>query len=104
MGATDISEEITIPSPIRRNGTDNYMKDYYYASEKSKKSIKIQVNGTTIDVADIVVCDLTDWKHSRPPDGKVAIDPVLGRILLPKPNIGEENSNNKVHVSLLLWL
>ena len=46
-----------------------------------------------------MVCDLTDWEHKRPPHGKVAIDPALGRILLPKSNIGEGNSNNKVHVS-----
>ena len=30
-------------------------------------------------IEEVVACDLTDWIHT-PPSGKVAIDPVLGRI------------------------
>ena len=49
----------------------------------------IRVNGSDIDSTEIVVCNLSDvagnkWAHS-PPSGKVAIDPVLGRIAFHSP-------------------
>lgn len=37
------------------------------------------INWEPVDVADIVAADLTDWRY-HPPEGKVAVDPVLGRI------------------------
>lgn len=58
-----------------------------------EKSIQVVVNGKIKSRRDIVVCNLAekrvssqgkivDWVH-RPEKGKIAIDPVLGRIMFP---------------------
>jgi hypothetical protein len=81
-----IAEEINISAPIRRRALYSNLKDYYYTKEGGEvhdKSIKIQVNDAIKNIDDIVICDLSDWQRRRPSPGKVAIDPVLGRILFP---------------------
>lgn len=77
-GITNLAEEINVPTPIRRLALKNNLKDYY----GSGKSMLIEVDGSTLNPDDIIVCNLSGWKH-RPLAGKVAIDPVLGRIAFP---------------------
>jgi hypothetical protein len=89
FNAPATEEEIThlatpqnVAMPISRRVLDAYLETYY--GKENGKSIFIQVNGLDIDSSEIVVCNLSDvagnkWAHS-PPNGKVAIDPVLGRI------------------------
>jgi hypothetical protein len=76
-----LAEEVNVPTPIRRLALKQRMTDYYGEG----KSILIIVNGSPVGANDIIVCNLKDWKH-RPPTGKVALDPVLGRIAFPLGN------------------
>ncbi|MFB3921957.1 MAG: hypothetical protein ACE145_09555 [Terriglobia bacterium] len=69
---THLAEHINVPDPISRRVLDAHFEDYY-GPEKS-----LFIAGQS-DLSKIVVCDLTGWVHT-PPAGKVAIDPVLGRI------------------------
>jgi hypothetical protein len=75
-----LAEPIDVPAPISRRVLDAYLP-HYYGDGKS-----ISLDGVPIQT--IVVCDLSGWVHT-PPAGKVAIDPVLGRIafadIQPKP-------------------
>jgi hypothetical protein len=69
---THLAEPVNVPAPISRRVLDAYLSNYYGAG----KSIFLQ--GIT-DPSKIVACDLSGWVHT-PPAGKIAIDPVLGRI------------------------
>ncbi len=73
-----ITQEVKVPGPIRRRALHENPHLYYGPS----KSINIIRDGLAVDVTNIVSCDLTEWKNV-PKKGKVAIDPVLGRILFP---------------------
>ena len=73
---THLAEPINVPDPISRRVLSQYLTQYY-GDEKS-----IAIDG--VDIASINVCDLSDagggaWAHT-PPAGRIAIDPVLGRI------------------------
>jgi hypothetical protein len=68
---THLAEPINVPEPISRRVLDTYLPEYY----GEKKSISLQ----GFAIGQIVVCDLSGWIHT-PPTGKIAIDPVLGRI------------------------
>ena len=61
--------------------------------ENNDNSIKITIDGSAKKVRDIVAYDLTDWKHS-PPKGKIAVDPIHGRISFSQ----EDEIPNKVLV------
>lgn len=76
--ATHLAQERNLPVPIRRRALHENPALYYGRD----RSIGVSVKGVDIDVGRIVACDLTDWKN-RPAPGKVAVDPVLGRILFP---------------------
>lgn len=76
---THIADPVNIPAPISRRVLSEHFADYYDA-EKS-----VFLPGQTM--GDILVCNLADtdatgttWAHTPPAAGKVAIDPVLGRI------------------------
>jgi hypothetical protein len=86
---THLAEEINVPTTIRRLALKQRLTDYYGAG----KSILIIVNGSPVGANDIIVCNLQDWKH-RPPTGKIALDPILGRIAFP---VGNNPAN--VHVN-----
>jgi hypothetical protein len=89
FNASETEEEIThlatpqnVPMPISRRVLDAYLDTYY--GEETGKSLFITVNGADIDSDKIVVSNLSDvagdqWAHT-PPGGKIAVDPVLGRI------------------------
>ena len=68
---THLAEPINVPAPISRRVLDAYLTNYYGAG----KSIFLE----GADISKIVACDLSGWIHT-PPAGKIAIDPVLGRI------------------------
>ena len=73
---THLAEPINVPDPISRRVLAQYLPQYY-GEEKS-----IAIDG--VDSAAINVCDLSDagggaWAHT-PPAGRIAVDPVLGRI------------------------
>ncbi len=79
---THIAEEINVPGPIRRLALFEHLEDYYYSTKGTGRSIKVKADGMTISPDKIVVCNLENWMH-KPPPGKVAIDPELGRIFFP---------------------
>ena len=86
---THIAEPINVPMPISRRVLDEYFDTYYGEG----KSLFVKINDGDIAEDDIVICDLSDinggeWAHM--PKEKYAIDPVLGRIVLPEnppPNV-----------------
>ena len=92
---THLAEPINVPMPLDRRITDRYLDTYYGPG----KSMLLNVNGVDLPAHDtsppsgqlsVCICDLSDmddgggniiWAHR--PAGKVAIDPVLGRIAFP---------------------
>jgi len=87
-----IAGELNVPSQIRRRalepsspgGESGHLEEYYgLEAGGSAKSLMLWLgaNQTPVDAKDIIAADLTGWKY-RPPEGKVAVDPVLGRIAL----------------------
>lgn len=77
---TDIAGELNLPVPIRRRAMEAHLADYY-GPNKSLQIWRADKKGgrQPVAVEDIIVADLTDWQY-RAPRGKVAVDPVLGRI------------------------
>jgi hypothetical protein len=78
---THLAEPLNVPQPISRRVLDAYL-DLYYGKEKSL--LLCHADGSEIPITEVEVCDLSDigggnWAH-QPPAGKVAIDPVLGRL------------------------
>jgi hypothetical protein len=87
----DMAAESNISLPIRMRALNSSLLEYYFGEDnigEAKKSIQLIVDGRVKDAEDVVVCDLSDWIH-RPENGRVAIDPVLGRILFPTAAIPE---------------
>src|SRR4029077_1492411 len=68
---THLAEPINVPAPISRRVLDAYLQQYY------GDGASVSLDGVPIEK--IVACDLSGWVHT-PPAGKIAIDPVLGRI------------------------
>jgi len=101
LGAIDeftrSADRLNVPMPISRRTADRYLADYYGPD----KSFFLVVNGAALDVSEVGICDLGGlkdsggqptgaWAHVPPPNGKVAIDPVLGRIAFPnQPEVVE---------------
>lgn len=95
----DMAEEINIDGPLNIQTLKDNLDDYYYEYEKydedtsnpdissltehKKKSLSLKVNDKIIGTNSIIVCSLKDW-NIQIPKGKVAIDPVLGRIRFPE--------------------
>jgi hypothetical protein len=78
---THLAEPTNVPIPISRRVLDHYL-DQYYGPDKS-----IFLKSVDIDAID--ACNLSDvaggsWAY-QPPPGRVAIDPVLGRIAFGDP-------------------
>ena len=71
-----LAEPINAPVPLSRRVLAKYL-DRYYGEQKS-----LSIDGAPL--AAIQICNLSDsaggWAHTPPPAGKIAIDPVLGRI------------------------
>jgi hypothetical protein len=87
---TEIAGELNLPAPIRRLALAERINDYY----GEDKSLQIWIGDSrqrrggsikkrAIPAEEIVVADLSGWQF-RPRDGRVAVDPHLGRIAFPK--------------------
>jgi hypothetical protein len=74
---THLAEPINVPDPIGRRVLDAYLEQYYGAGRS------LFLKGVT-DKTKLMVCDLSGWVHTPPP-GKIALDPVLGRIAFGDP-------------------
>jgi hypothetical protein len=77
---TSLANPINVPMPIGRWVLDEYLDKYYGQG----KSILINVEGVDVDSRLVEASDLSDtargdWGHVS--EGKIGIDPVLGRIL-----------------------
>lgn len=65
-----LAEEINVPTPIRRQALAAAPVSYY------GPNLSLYVHGVP---QQMVACNLSGWIH-RPPSGRVAVDPALGRI------------------------
>lgn len=79
-----IAGELHVPAPIRRRGLAAAM-DSYYGLDKSL-AIWADWAGYGLDnplpSELLIVADLSNWNYA-PPNGRVAVDPQLGRIQFP---------------------
>jgi hypothetical protein len=87
---THIADPVNVPEPIGRRALQVH-KPLYYGTrnapaepvDRADPSIVVFIDGDEVARGDVVACNLSDdgaaWAHV-PPDGKYAIDPVLGRI------------------------
>lgn len=81
---TSIADELNLPTPIRRAAFDAHPERYYGAGA----SLAIATEGWPgaadglVPLAAIMPADLSGWQYV-PPAGRVAVDPVLGRIAFP---------------------
>lgn len=80
---TQIAEAMNLPVPLHRWAFDQHKEDFYGEG----KSLEIWAPGwSTYDPAKplpveaIVPADLSDWSY-QPPPNRVAVDPVLGRMV-----------------------
>ncbi len=78
---THLAEHRNVPEPLSRRRLSEFLTDYY---GKDKSAF---LDGVEEDA--VMICNLSDhaggWAHTPPPAGKVAIDPVLGRIAFGEP-------------------
>lgn len=77
-----LSKPVNVPMPIGRRLLHERLSEYY------GKSIYLEIDEDGKDSDLIMACNLGDvpgggWAHT-PPEGKIAIDPVLGRIAFPE--------------------
>jgi hypothetical protein len=87
---THLAEPFDIPLPLARRFLKDHLDAYY--GPRGSVLLERQVGGaspTPVPRADMMICDLSDtsattWAH-QPPAGKVAIDPVLGRVFFGSP-------------------
>jgi hypothetical protein len=90
---TQIADEPNLPVPIRRLAFERDVKSAQARKEKASrfygegKSLQLFLSdengGRTpvpVELDRIVPADLSDWNRYRPPQGSIAVDPVLGRI------------------------
>lgn len=78
-----LSTRMHVPDPIGRRFLAAYPRDYFGPG----KSLHLEVDGRAVNAEEIVSCDLSDTaggSWAQHPRGKIAIDPVLGRIAFPR--------------------
>ena len=81
---THLAEPINVPMPISRRVLDQYLENYY----GDGRSLYLRVDGVEIDISLIRVCNLStvlpgsNWAHTPLAGDHIAIDPVLGRLVL----------------------
>jgi hypothetical protein len=90
---THIADESNLPVPIRRRAFEKH-KELYYGENKSLhiwKEVQHTESGepeqekvelTPVPSDQIIPADLSDWERYRPPQGYLAVDPALGRIVI----------------------
>jgi hypothetical protein len=72
------STELDVPGPITRQALRLRLEDYYGPG----RSVCVYRGGKPVPRTEILVADLSRW-HEHTPDGRVSIDPQLGRIAFP---------------------
>lgn len=101
VNPADPAADPALPIPITRDAFETHELSettgqvtsgvpYYYGPGKSFL-ISMGTPLTPVDASRIIPADLTDWTY-RPTGNQIAVDPVLGRIILPpgqsrRPNI-----------------
>jgi hypothetical protein len=96
VSPTDIAQERNLPVPLRRRSLDSDLRNaaavqnakpsFFYGPEKT---LAIWTTGWPDRKSDavlvppdkLIVADLSNWEAYLPPKDKVAVDPVLGRIV-----------------------
>lgn len=88
-----LSGPLDVPEPISRRLLDAYLTSYYgkdlsilLAIGEGKDAVQITADRiSSCDLSDVKDAqgNITGWAHMPPAGGKIAIDPVLGRIALP---------------------
>ena len=83
--AEHIAGPLEVPDPLRRRAVERDLAAYVGPG----RSFAIRAEGWADHPADepipaeaLIVADLSGWKY-RPPRGRVAVDPILGRIVFP---------------------
>ncbi len=94
---THLATPRNVPLPISRRVLNESLADYY----GRESSILLCVDDADIDASQIVVCNLSDtsggaWAH-QPPAGKIAVDPVLGRIAFNEIDAAPSSVNVSFH-------
>jgi hypothetical protein len=87
VGALGAAEEINVSTPVRMLAMKKKPQAYY----RKDLSILVEIDGNEVPAAQVVVCDLSGWDdanfRTELPDlakkAQIAIDPVLGRLILP---------------------
>ena len=77
--------ELDVAMTITRRALALRLEDYY----GKDRSICVYRGGEPISRSEILVADLSRWRE-RTPDGRVSIDPLLGRIAFPARHPPEE--------------
>jgi hypothetical protein len=76
---THLAEPLNVPAPITRRALRLALAGYY----GEHRSLAVWFDNAVLPVAQICMCNLSDdgpnWAHDAP-SGKVAVDPVLGRL------------------------
>ncbi|MER6349819.1 hypothetical protein ACWC10_03925 [Streptomyces sp. NPDC001595] len=73
-----VADETNVPEPITRRALAERPYDFYGPG----RSLCVWAGPDPVPLDRIVAADLTDWRY-RPRRGRVAVDPVLGRLALP---------------------
>lgn len=89
-----LSTPLNVPEPISRRVLAARLEDYYTGVSGETKSLRLAFFDsatqaeTPVPFTDVRVCNLDDlgagWAH-MPTDGKIVVDPLLGRIALSNP-------------------
>ncbi len=82
---TGIAQELDLPVPIRRLAFDENVADY--AGPGASLAIHAEgwagyTGSDPVPVSQLLPADLSDWVYVPPP-GRIAVDPVLGRLAFP---------------------
>jgi hypothetical protein len=92
---THLAEPINVPMPLGRRILDRDKTVYYGIG----KSLSLKVDNTNIAANEVVICDLSDqgstWAHMV--QDTYAIDPVLGRLVLPAAHSASANVQVSYH-------
>ncbi len=89
---TEIAGELNLPTPIRRRAFETRLQDYY----GKEKSLMLWVADKPVPIEAVMPADLSDWQYA-PPRNRVAVDPVLGRIVFPPGHLPKKNVHILYH-------
>ncbi|MEU1673743.1 hypothetical protein ABZ752_17150 [Streptomyces roseifaciens] len=90
-----IAGELNVPAPIGRRSLTERLHDYY-GPGKSLCVWEGDGDGPPVALERVISADLSGWDY-RTPEGKVAVDPVLGRIAFPARQAPEQGVRVTYH-------